>query len=146
MEPNLSTIRARRAELAKMLEALAEEARELDIAERVLTRLGATYSANGASGVPSVHVVASAATQQDIVISTLRLAVDPWFESPAALHAEIERTHGIRYKNSSFQPLLSHLKKKRIVARDGARIALAERVNQAPERIERVRLTEPSTS
>ena len=39
MEPNLSTIRARRAQLAKHRQQIEAEEKELEIAERVLARL-----------------------------------------------------------------------------------------------------------
>ena len=41
MEPNLATVRQRRAALAQMREQIEAEEKELEITERVLTRLAA---------------------------------------------------------------------------------------------------------
>lgn len=128
MESNLSMIRARLAEISRQQESLIKEAQELEIAVRVLTRLAATSSVTGASEPPQVVRVGAPASQRGLVIAALRVSADPWFASPAELRAEIEQTHSVKIKNTSFQPLLSNLKTQGVVVRDGLRIALAERL------------------
>lgn len=67
---------------------------------------------------------------RELIGAVLRVSPDPWIESPAVLRDEIERTHGVKIKPTSFQPLLSILKKEGVVVRNRLKIALAERLRQ----------------
>ena len=145
MEPNLSTIRARRAQLAKYRQQIDEEEKELEIAERVLTRLsGATTSAvtpavvmSGSSQLdePSAEAIRTGAgdqptpvTHKDLVLATLRARAEPWIPSSRELQAEIAEAHGVHIEDNSFLPLLSGLLAEGIIQRSEKGIALAERV------------------
>ena len=144
MEPNLSTIRARRAELAKYRQQIDAEDKELESTERALTRLSvATTSAvtpavvmSGSSQpdeAPADAVRTGAGdrptpvTHRDLVIRTLRARAQPWVPSSCQLQAEIAEAHGIHIKDTSFLPLLSRLMEEGIIKRSEKGIALAER-------------------
>jgi hypothetical protein len=131
MDPNLATVRNRRAQIAAQRKVLDEEDKELEIAERALTRLAATTQvSNGhfvlASGDP---VQQQPVTQRDLVIATLRTHPEVWIESSGHLRAEIERNHKVQIRRTSLLPLLTTLKDEGVIRRDAHnRIALAERV------------------
>jgi hypothetical protein len=139
MEPNLSTVRARLDQLQKLRERIDAEQKELEIAQRVLTRLAVgTTSAPPALPVVGGDTVnppagrateATPVTQKDLIVATLRARAEPWAESSRDLQAEIERTHGVHIKDNSLLPLLTMLKGEGVIRRDAQnRIALAERV------------------
>ena len=124
----LDIIRARRAEISQQRKVLGIEDDELAIAERVAERLiGA--SETGATIANASMAAAPPKTQTELVISTLRASVDPWFESSGALHDEIQRIHGIDIRSGSLLPVLTSLKKERTIVRDGPKIALTSRVS-----------------
>ena len=144
MEPNLSTIRARRAELARYRQHIDAEDKELESAERALTRLSvATTSAvtpavvmSGSSQLdeaPAGAVRARAGdqptpvTHKYLVIATLRARAEPWVRSSCHFQTEIAEAHGIHIKDTSFLPLLSRLMEEGIIKRSEKGIALAER-------------------
>jgi len=127
MEPNLTTVRDRRALLAKARQQIDAEDKEMEVAERALTRLAA--GTGTASGSGSANGAATPVTQRDLVISTLKHRADPWVTSSADLADEIEFTHGTLIKPTSLLPLLTTLKNEGIIRRDAQnRIVLAERV------------------
>jgi len=133
-DPSLATVRARRVELAKLRAAIDDEDKELEVAERALTRLAASkgdlsHSQPEPARLPGLPG-RPPATHKELVTAVLRVSPEPWLSSPAELRAEIERTHGVNIKPTSFQPLISDLKKKGVVVRDRQRIALAERIRQ----------------
>jgi hypothetical protein len=140
MDPNLTTVRQRRTALAQMREQIDAEDKELEITERVLTRLAAGTTAappsmqivglNGDSGnLLTGPAAPQPVTQRDLVIATLRTFPDAWIDSSANLLTEITNAHGVAIKPSSLLPLLTTLKNEGVIRRDGAnRIALAERV------------------
>jgi uncharacterized protein involved in outer membrane biogenesis len=135
MEPNLSTVRARRAQIALLRKALDTEDQELEIAELVLERLAAQPTAAAAPNPPQPNGTQTAiqrpVTQKDLIIATLRTRAEPWVESSRELQAEIERTHGVHIKDSSLLPQLTGLKDDGIIRRDTQnRIALVERLNK----------------
>jgi hypothetical protein len=144
MIPNLSIIRARRAELAKYRQQIDAEDKELEMAERALTRLAVdTTSAVAPAVVMSgssqleetpADAVRTAAgdqptpvTHKDLVIRTLRARAEPWVPSSCQLQAEIAEVHGIHIKDTSFLPVLIGLMEEGIIKRSEKAIALAER-------------------
>ena len=144
MEPNLSMIRARRAELAKYRQQIDAEDKELESAERALTRLSvATTSAvtpavvmSGSSRLEEApaDAVRTAAEDQptpvnhkDLVIRTLRARTEPWVPSSCQFQAEIAEAHGIHIKDTRFVPLLGGLMEEGIIKRSEKGFALAER-------------------
>jgi hypothetical protein len=142
MEPNLSTIRARRAQLANYRQQIDAEDKELEIAERVLTRLAVGTNSPVAPAVlmsgssqldePSAEARTGAGdqstpvTHKDLVIATLRARAEPWVPS-SQLQAEIAKAHGIHIEDKSFLPLLSGLMEEGIIKRSEKGIALAKR-------------------
>jgi hypothetical protein len=145
MEPNLSTIRARRAQLAKYRQQIDTEDKELEIAERVLTRLAVGANSPVAPAVlksgssqhdePSAQAIQTGAgdqpnpvTHKNLVLATLRARAEPWVTSSRQLQTEIAEAHGIHIEDNSFLPLLSGLLAEGIIKRSEKGIALAERV------------------
>jgi hypothetical protein len=135
MEPNLSSVRTRRAQLAKQIKQLQDEDEELAIAERALTRLAVGTSAISSMSSVSEPTKINGATHEtpvthrDLVIATLKHRADPWVPGSKALLDEISETHGLAIQRNSFLPLLSNLKKEGVITRDVAkRIALTERI------------------
>jgi hypothetical protein len=143
MEPNLSTIRARRAQLANYRQQIDAEDKELEIAERVLTRLAVGTNSPVAPAVlmsgssqldePSAEARTGAGdqptpvTHEDLVIATLRARAEPWVPSSGQLQAEIGEAHGIHIEDNRFVPLLSRLMQEGIIKRSEKGIALAKR-------------------
>jgi hypothetical protein len=143
MEPNLSTIRARRAQLANYRQQIDAEDKELEIAERVLTRLAVGTNSPVAPAVlmsgssqldePSAEARTGAGdqptpvTHKDLVIATLRARTEPWIPSSRQLQSEIAEAHGIHIEDNSFLPLLSGLMEEGIIKRSEKGIALAKR-------------------
>jgi len=155
-EPNLTTVRDHRAQLARLRGQIDAEDSELEVAERALTRLAVsttTAPVGGSVGVPFPNgngtdfppmgtprsvanrvsdrlAIVEPTTQRDLVISTLRHRAEPWVQSSSHLLDEIHKTHGVSIKPTSFLPLLTTLKNEGTIRRDAEnRIALAERVN-----------------
>lgn len=120
----LTLIRERRAEIKALRQQLDAEDSDLDHAERTIARLTHRPTGNGAeTSAPS----APPKTQKDLVLHALKTSESPWFESTRALRDEIARL-GREIPMSTFQPLISDLTKREILARDGSKIGLAERV------------------
>jgi hypothetical protein len=131
--PNITTVRARRQEIAKLRQSIDEEDKELEVTERTLMRLASSKPAPQPMVDEVKPTPRGPISQADLVISTLEGTSKPWLDSPAALHAEIKRLHGVDIKKSSFQPVISQLKAKKIIVRDGTKIALASRVPPQPD-------------
>jgi len=132
----LEAIRSRRAEIQNIRTSLDAEDQELATAERVAERLEPTLLTQPAgkihalTGQSNVHP-AGKIKQSDLVIMTMRSAAQPWFESSSALGDEIKRIHGVEIKQNSLFPLISVLRAKGTIVREGQKIALAERINKS---------------
>jgi hypothetical protein len=126
MTSTITNIRARRAEIAQLMEALEQEDDELEMAEKVVARLEANPKTNG-SAVTTTKAN-GALTQRDMIVGILRTRDNPWVESSKTLHTEIHKLYGVKITPGSFLPMLSYLKKKDVIVRAGPKIALAERV------------------
>jgi hypothetical protein len=118
----LSLIRERRAEIKGLRQTLDAEDADLDQAERTIVRLTHRPTGNGAAA-PSE----APKTQKELVLHALKTSQSVWFESTRALRDEVAKL-GRDIPMSTFQPLISDLTKKEIIARDGSKIGLAERV------------------
>ena len=144
MEPNLSTIRARRAQLAKYRQQIDAEEKELEIAERALSRLAVgtdnpvapadLISESSQRNEPSTEPIRigagdqpKPATHKDLVLAALRARPEPWFASSRQLQTEIAEVHGLHIEDNSFLLLLSGLMEQGIIKRSEKGIALAER-------------------
>lgn len=141
MSDALSIIRARRAEIAEAIEALKDEDRDLGTAELVLARLAggaeplrAAHQSSAKSAAKSVAPTARVAeakvrpsSQRGMVMEVLRHNSEPWLRS-GELIAEVQRLWGAQVPEMSLRPLLSAMKRERVIVRDGHLIALRERV------------------
>jgi hypothetical protein len=144
MEPNFSMIRARRAELAKYRQQIDAEDKELEMAERALTRVAADTTSAVAPAVvmsgssqldrtPANAIRTGAGdqptpvTHRDLVIRTLRARAQPWVPSSCQLQAEIAEAHGVHIKDTSFVPVLGSLMEEGMIKRSEKGLALAER-------------------
>jgi len=108
-------IRGRSAEIKALRTQLDAEDSDLDQAERTIVRLTHRPAGNGAA--PTTE---PPKTQKEFVLHALKTSENPWFESARALRDEIARL-GRDIPMSTFQPLISDLAKKEIIARDGAK-------------------------
>ena len=139
MSNSLDIIRQRLAEIGETRAKLDEEEHDLATAERVLVRLEAMSKFEFRPVLPrGISDGASTSTkrppsQTKIIVATLKSSAQPWFESTNVLLEAIKVIHGIKMKKSSFQPLMWQLVKNGVVARDGFKVALAERVKGGGE-------------
>jgi hypothetical protein len=133
MDNTLTLIRLRRQEIAKQretaqrtIETLDKEDGELAAAERVIVRLSGAFVAttSGAS-------VGNKLTQREAVLLALRSSAAPWFPDIEALREEASTIYGKDIPKTTLQPMLSTLTNEdKLVVRDGAKIALAERAKE----------------
>lgn len=122
MEPNLATVRARRAEIARQRKSIDEEDAELAVAERALVRLALPRQTNGA-------VLAERPTTNiDLIVEALKRHSEPWVRDAKHLHALIVQEFSIDMKESSLMPLLSRLRSEGVIRRQDSKIALTQRV------------------
>lgn len=132
MTDTLSDIRTRRAQIAKLKGELDEEDEELATAEKVVARLEAGHGrANGAHAAPVRRRPAAGnkPTNRDLVLAVLKSSEEPWIETSAQLHEKIKEIHGVDINfNGTLLPMLSDLKKHKVILRDGPKIALASRL------------------
>lgn len=128
MNDALTAIQARRVEIARALEALGAEDRELATTEDVLARLGA------GSARPARVVALDAKNQQrpksqrEFVLDALARSPEPWLRAKdiiALVHARWDED----IPELSLRPLLSTLKHSRHIVREGRFVALKERAN-----------------
>ena len=125
IEPNLSTIRARRTQLAKyrqQIDAEDKNWRSLSSSRRASVGTNSPVAPavlmSGSSRLdePSADAIRTGAgdrptsvTHKDLVLATLRARAEPWVSSSRQLQAEIAEAHGIHIEDNSFLPLLSGL-------------------------------------
>lgn len=146
---NLDDVQRRRAEikvehaaLRDKIRALEIEDAELDIAERVLRRLSGVpepqlgFPFQGESlgnwlspsgWRPPSRPLPSGRTVEDAIIWVLEGAVDPWATSnqiQAAISAVLSRPVPM----NTVSPMLTAMKIRGVIARDGLKVALARRV------------------
>ncbi len=135
----LTTIRRRRAEIAHALEALASEDRDLATTEHVLERLerGGETPARGevAKLAPPAPRRARGQnlrprSQREFVIDVLSRAEQPWMRTSEIVQT-VQRQWGEEIPELSLRPLLTALKKSRIIVRQGRVVALRERTHDA---------------
>jgi hypothetical protein len=98
MEPNLSTIRARRAQLANYRQQIDAEDKELEIAERVLTRL-----AVGTNSPVAPAVLMSGSSQLDEPSAEARTGAGPSISLTFSAERFLHTTwHQIRLQSPRF--------------------------------------------
>lgn len=136
MDP-LIAIRARRAEIARLIEALAIEDRELATTEHVLERLNGKGANSGHVGrKPAPHQ--RPRSQREFVLDALAHAKTPWLKT-AEIIAEVKSRWGETIPELSLRPLLSTLKRSNAIVRHGRFVALRERASELRPLIERPR-------
>jgi len=135
----LTTIRRRRAEIAHAMEALGSEDRELATTEHVLERLERGGEAPGRGEVAKFEPPAPRRTrgqdlrprsQREFVIDALAHAEQPWMRTSEIVQ-HVKRHWGEDIPELSLRPLLTVLKKSRIIVRHGRVVALRERTHDA---------------
>ena len=128
----LNAIRARRAEIARAIEALAIEDQELATTETVLARLTGGKSAppqrpaKSRDATSEAKAPARPQSQRALVLETLARSDDAWLRSKDII-SEIYKRWGERVPELSLRPLLTTLKNSRQVVRRGRFVALRER-------------------
>lgn len=135
--PTLDDVKARRAQIAAMRSALEAEDHELQIAERVLMRLARKTLAI-APRLPDEQISsqqigddgAASGTVEELIIRTLRLSAVAWLTS-AEVKGDVDRMRGREVPMGTIGPVLTELKNKNIIVRDGNRVALSERSHEA---------------
>ena len=91
--PNISTVRARRAEISRLRKGLDEEDQELAIAERALARLAASAPATNGTATFGASALGTPATKapvthKDLVIATLKMHPEPYSKTRWASMSE----------------------------------------------------------
>jgi hypothetical protein len=139
MNDAMSALRARREEIARAIEKLKNEDQELATAEAVLSRLGSNGARQGGMpatsgagrGMSSVRaaqqVRGAPRSQRSLVIQTLASCDPPWLKSGEIVE-QVKERYGVKIPERSLRPLLSAMKRERIIARSGRQVALSERL------------------
>ena len=140
-DPTIAHVRARREEVMREMEALRAELTELDVAERVLTRLAMTQPGSSADlmlfGVAASTVVlppieqtphqrAKGTLEEMIRTFLLEGHKTGWATSSEVKEFLTWRT-GRDVPMSSVSPTLSNMKAKGVVIRDRGKVAAPER-------------------
>src|SRR5262245_3308074 len=145
MQANLSSVRARRAAIARQLNDLQAEDAELSAVEGVLVRLSggrasavaawpkqtarkagrrtsARRGAAAAKGGKGRGRRAEAGSQRELVLGALKKPGAGWMNIQQII-ASVKTAHGISIPPRSLSPLLSNLKKSGAIVRQGRRVA-----------------------
>jgi hypothetical protein len=130
---DLAKIKDRRAELAGQRKAIEDEERELEIAEKVLVRLGralpTSINASAPLMTPAVTSLSrdlTRASVSDVLMHILSTSATVWHTS-SELQIEASRLKGKDVPMTTISPTLTALKKQNMVVRDGNKVAFAER-------------------
>lgn len=127
---DIDKIKERRAELAKMREAIDAEERELSIAERVLVRLH-RHAPAPLPAVPTIEQAASklqnrSTSTESLIERALRECATVWYTS-AEVRVDVSRLKGKDVPMTTIGPTLTAMKRNGTIVRDGNKVALAER-------------------
>lgn len=131
-----TTLRARRIEIARAIEALRAEDEELAIAEQVLGRLADGAPSPRHAQAPLAIAAPRARTADGPPQSQRELVLDALAASPAAwlrtrdIIMVAKKRWGVTIPEKSLRPLLSVLKNARQIVRQGRVVALPERVSE----------------
>ena len=150
MQTNLSSIKSRRAFIARQLDQLQSEDEELATVEEILARLAkAPRSTPGkrrgrppaqkAAGKVKVKAKAKAKngagrgkrngsglSQRELVLAALKKPGAGWMDVRQII-AWVKENHGVTMPPRSISPLLSNLKKTGAIVRNGRRVSLPVR-------------------
>src|SRR6185312_7680822 len=137
--PSLADVKARRAEIAKLLKPLQDEDQELAAAEAVLLRLikveGATQSAaepadEGRTVVEIVkEIMKGDETIEELMTLLMQESGDPWWTA-AELQSHLTDVRKRVVPMSSVSPTLTNMKIKHLLVRNGLKVALTSRVQK----------------
>lgn len=125
MNDALSALRLKREEIARAVERLKAEDAELANAEAVLSRLSRSGSVE--SPVETATKKGAPLSQRSLVIKALASCDPPWVKS-GDIVKEVKERYGVQIPELSLRPLLSALKRERIIARSGRQVALTNRL------------------
>jgi hypothetical protein len=140
--PSLADVAQRRQTLEAEIAARQRELEELEIAERVLHRLGALMeAAPAAKPVPAKIGNAVAEPAKESIESLILILLSDegrvWWTANE-LQVELSRLKGTEVPMSTVSPTLSNMKNKDKIAREGMRVALPERANTMDGETERM--------
>lgn len=126
----MSALRARREEIARAMEKLKAEDQELASAEAVLVRLTGAPSGKRSQSAPALaaaQVRGAPRSQRSLVIKLLSSCDPPWLGS-GDIVKQVKERWGVEIPERSLRPLLSAMKRERVIARSGRQVALSERI------------------
>jgi hypothetical protein len=127
----MSALKARRQEIANTIERLKAEDKELASAEAVVERLaaGAAKTSGVAPRARAARALSkgSSRSQRTLVIQLLSSCDPPWLGS-GEIVKEVRSRYGVEIPERSLRPLLSVMKRERLIARAGRQVALSERI------------------
>lgn len=140
-DSDLSLIRTRRAEIAKLRAELDAEDADLNITEKTLARLQAKSQTGDTVTRARRRIIRRIGqfgiSQKEMLIGTLRAEPSPWVRDVRALQERIKEIHGAEIPMTSIYPYLTELKNAGIILRGkSGEIALAERVKAQKEAAE----------
>lgn len=128
----MSVLKARRQEIANTIERLKAEDKELASAEAVVERLAAGAAKTSGAAPPRARAAkalakASPRSQRTLVLQLLSSCDPPWLGS-GEIVKEVRSRYGVEIPERSLRPLLSVMKRERLIARAGRQVALSERI------------------
>jgi hypothetical protein len=137
MSDALTVIRTRRAEIVRAIELLRVEDDELATTEAVLQRLGGKPGeALHAAMELQAHQWARPRSQREFVLDVLASSPTPWLRTREIVkHAKAR--WGVSIPEASLRPLLSVMKRQKLLVRQGRVVALRERAQEAPHQVRR---------
>ncbi|WP_043878775.1 hypothetical protein [Azorhizobium caulinodans] len=138
--PTLSDVLARRGEVKRLIDALKTEDAELEMAERVLKRLGhpqgvfdaRDYEPSQTSAVQPQEVTLTGKETTEEVLIHLLSGAQLWWTANQ-LQEAASRALGREVPMTTVSPTLSLMKGKKLISRDGLKVALASRVTGLTE-------------
>lgn len=125
---HFAVIRARRAEIAHAIELLKAEDEDLATTELVLRRLG-TETAAGDVELNKERTKPGGAkptSQRQFVLTALAVSPAAWLRTPEIVSL-VSARWGVQLPEASLRPLLSVLKREKLILRRGRFVALRER-------------------
>jgi hypothetical protein len=133
MNDAMSALKARRDEISRAMAKLKVEDLELATAQAVLERFGADASVERGERTPPwtldvPRVKGAPRSQRSLVIELLSACEPPWVRSGDIVE-QVKQSFGADIPERSLRPLLSVLKRERVIVRSGRHVALTERLD-----------------
>ena len=135
MSDPLITIRTRRAEIARAIELLRTEDDELATTEAVLQRLGGQVATVARPGGEAQRWTRPR-SQREFVLDVLSNSENAWLRI-GEIVKQARARWGVSIPEPSLRPLLSVMKRRNVIVRQGRVVALRERAAEAPHQVPR---------